>query len=113
MRKNILVFIDRTGNEGGILPDESRTNVYKLYRATRSGPDSAVDPSRQVAFYIHGIGTPMRRIRSDWIRAVSGHAAATPPSNVMNSRRLIRSLHPRGRVIRGKPRGQASWQPAD
>jgi uncharacterized protein (DUF2235 family) len=58
MAKNILVYIDGTGNEGGILPDESRTNVYKLYRATRSGPDSLVDPSKQLAFYIHGIGTP-------------------------------------------------------
>jgi uncharacterized protein (DUF2235 family) len=58
MARNILVFIDGTGNEGGILPDESRTNVYKLYRATRSGPDSIVDPTTQLAFYIHGIGTP-------------------------------------------------------
>jgi len=58
MAKNILVFADGTGNEGGLLPDESRTNVYKLYRATRSGPDSSVDPSKQLAFYIHGIGTP-------------------------------------------------------
>jgi hypothetical protein len=30
MAKNILVFADGTGNEGGLLPDESRTNVYKL-----------------------------------------------------------------------------------
>ena len=58
MAKNILVFIDGTGNEGGILPDESRTNVYKLYRATRSGPDSSIDPLKQLAFYVHGIGTP-------------------------------------------------------
>lgn len=58
MAKNVLVFFDGTGNEGGILPDESRTNVYKLYRATRSGPDSTVDPAKQAAFYIHGIGTP-------------------------------------------------------
>ena len=27
--RNILVFADGTGNEGGLLPDESRTNVYK------------------------------------------------------------------------------------
>lgn len=31
MTKNILVFADGTGNEGGLLRDESRTNVYKLY----------------------------------------------------------------------------------
>src|SRR5262249_55705375 len=27
MAKNILLFADGTGNEGGLLPDESRTNV--------------------------------------------------------------------------------------
>jgi uncharacterized protein (DUF2235 family) len=58
MTKNILLFVDGTGNEGGLLPDESRSNVYKLFRATRSGPDSSIDPRRQIAFYLHGIGTP-------------------------------------------------------
>jgi hypothetical protein len=58
MAKNILIFADGTANEGGLLPDESRTNVYKLYRATRVGPDSIIDPSKQLAFYISGIGTP-------------------------------------------------------
>jgi uncharacterized protein (DUF2235 family) len=68
MRKNILIFADGTGNEGGLLPDESRTNVYKLFRATRSGPDSIVDPSKQIAFYIPGIGTPVIRHNSFWDR---------------------------------------------
>jgi uncharacterized protein (DUF2235 family) len=58
MARNILIFADGTGNEGGLIPDESRTNVYKLYRATRTGPDSNIDPSRQIAFYIRGVGTP-------------------------------------------------------
>ena len=57
MAKNILIFADGTGNEGGLLPDESRTNVYKLFRATRTGPDSPIDPAKQIAFYISGIGT--------------------------------------------------------
>jgi uncharacterized protein (DUF2235 family) len=59
--KNILVFADGTGNEGGLLPDESRTNVYKLYRATRTGPDSIIDPKKQLALYVPGIGTPTAR----------------------------------------------------
>lgn len=46
MAKNILVFADGTGNEGGLLPDESPTNVYKLYRATRTGPESIIDPNK-------------------------------------------------------------------
>jgi uncharacterized protein (DUF2235 family) len=58
MGKNILIFADGTGNEGGLLPDESRTNVYKLFRATRTGPDSSIDPAQQIAFYIPGVGTP-------------------------------------------------------
>jgi hypothetical protein len=90
MPKNILVFIDGTGNEGGVLPDESRTNVYKLYRATRSGPDSVVDLSRQLAFYVHGIGTlePVSATSSEItstrrLAAVlpSGSSMATPRSS--------------------------------
>jgi uncharacterized protein (DUF2235 family) len=59
--KNILVFADGTGNEGGLLPDESRTNVYKLYRATRTGPESFINPHKQLAFYVPGIGAPIVR----------------------------------------------------
>jgi hypothetical protein len=47
MAKNILIFADGTGNEGGLLPDESRTNVYKLFRVTRTGPDSPIDPAKR------------------------------------------------------------------
>ncbi|MCK1547036.1 DUF2235 domain-containing protein [Bradyrhizobium sp. 179] len=68
MAKNILVFADGTGNEGGLLPDESRTNVYKLYRATRTGPDSIIDPKRQLALYIPGIGTPVPGHTNAWGR---------------------------------------------
>ncbi|MFB6465026.1 DUF2235 domain-containing protein [Bradyrhizobium tunisiense] len=68
MAKNILVFADGTGNEGGLLPDESRTNVYKLYRATRTGPDSVIDPKEQLALYVPGIGTPGPSHDSGWGR---------------------------------------------
>lgn len=68
MAKNILIFADGTGNEGGLLPDESRTNVYKLYRATRTGPDSIIDPGKQLAFYVPGIGTPTARHDTRWDR---------------------------------------------
>jgi uncharacterized protein (DUF2235 family) len=69
MGKNILIFADGTGNEGGLLPDESRTNVYKLFRATRPGPDTIVDPAKQIAFYVPGIGTPAVFHNSSWDRA--------------------------------------------
>jgi hypothetical protein len=49
MGRNILVLADGTGNEGGLLPDESRTNVYKLFRAVRVDPDSGIKPSEQLS----------------------------------------------------------------
>ncbi len=55
--KNIVIFSDGTGQRGGILFDERRSNIYKLYRACRCGPDSTVDPKQQLCFYDPGIGT--------------------------------------------------------
>ncbi len=72
MPKNILIFADGTGNEGGLLPDESRTNVYKLYRATRIGPDSLVNPVGQIAFYVPGVGTPGTTPPTRWRRIMKG-----------------------------------------
>lgn len=57
MAKNILVFADGTGQAGGLRPDQRLSNVYKLYRATRTGPDSPINPKEQVAFYDPGLGT--------------------------------------------------------
>jgi uncharacterized protein (DUF2235 family) len=37
--------------------DEDRTNIYKLYRATRVCPDSCIDPKEQAAFYDPGLGS--------------------------------------------------------
>jgi uncharacterized protein (DUF2235 family) len=57
MPRNIVIFSDGTGQRGGVLFDERRSNIYKLYRAARSGPDSSVDPDSQFAYYDPGIGT--------------------------------------------------------
>lgn len=38
--RNVVIFSDGTGQRGGLYFDEERTNVYKLYRATRVAPDS-------------------------------------------------------------------------
>ncbi len=57
MAKNVIIFSDGTGQVGGIKFDEDRTNIYKLYRATRVGPDSTINPSEQVAFYDPGLGS--------------------------------------------------------
>jgi uncharacterized protein (DUF2235 family) len=57
MAKNIVIFSDGTGQDGGVRPDQRLSNVYKLYRATRIGPDSKIDPAQQIAFYDAGLGT--------------------------------------------------------
>jgi uncharacterized protein (DUF2235 family) len=55
--KNIVIYSDGTGQRGGLLFDERRSNIYKLYRATRCGPDSTVNPAEQLTFYDPGLGT--------------------------------------------------------
>jgi uncharacterized protein (DUF2235 family) len=47
------------------MPDEARSNVYKLFRATRVSPDTIVDPKHQIAFYDGGLGS---RADGDGIR---------------------------------------------
>jgi uncharacterized protein (DUF2235 family) len=55
--RNIVVLSDGTGQRGGVYFDEARTNIYKLYRAARCGPDSSISPEHQLAFYDPGLGT--------------------------------------------------------
>ena len=57
MGKNVVIYSDGTGQAGGFRFDENRSNIYKLYRATRCGPDSNVDPNVQVTFYDPGLGS--------------------------------------------------------
>ena len=55
--KNIIIFSDGAGQAGGLTPDENVSNIYKLYRATRCGPQSSVDPRQQLTFYDPGLGS--------------------------------------------------------
>lgn len=57
MPKNIAVFSDGTGQDGGVRAEQRMSNVYKLYRVCRLGPDSGINPEEQVAFYDPGLGT--------------------------------------------------------
>jgi uncharacterized protein (DUF2235 family) len=57
MPKNIVVFSDGTGQDGGVRPEQRLSNVYKFYRASRIAFDNAIDPSEQVALYDPGLGT--------------------------------------------------------
>ena len=37
--------------------EQRMSNIYKLYRACRVAPDTAIDPHEQVSFYDPGLGT--------------------------------------------------------
>ncbi|MBJ6121307.1 T6SS phospholipase effector Tle1-like catalytic domain-containing protein [Sphingomonas mollis] len=56
MAKNVLIFSDGTGQIGGLRPDQRLSNIYKLYRAMRPGPDSPMGWDEQYAFYDPGLG---------------------------------------------------------
>ena len=75
MPKTILIFSDGTGQAGGLKPDQHLSNVYKLFRATRVGPDSPVDPAAQIAFYDAGLGTKKENQRR-WRRFHGRHRLA-------------------------------------
>ncbi|MBU4527085.1 MAG: DUF2235 domain-containing protein [Hoeflea sp.] len=76
MAKDILIFSDGTGQIGGMRPDQRLSNVYKMYRAMRPGPDSPISPKEQVAFYDAGLGAgetggiTFKRIRNFFASAV-------------------------------------------
>jgi uncharacterized protein (DUF2235 family) len=57
MPRNIPIFSDGTGQAGGLTPDERISNIYKLHRATRIGPESSVNPGEQLAYYDAGLGS--------------------------------------------------------
>lgn len=57
MSKNIIVFSDGTGQDGGVRAEQRMSNIYKMYRACRVSPETIIDPRDQVAFYDPGLGT--------------------------------------------------------
>src|ERR1700716_3257399 len=57
MPKNIVVYSDGTGQDGGVRPEQRISNVYKMYRSSRVHPDNPIDPAEQVCFYDPGLGT--------------------------------------------------------
>lgn len=87
--RNIVILSDGTGQRGGILVDERRSNIYKLYRATRCGPDSSVDPSRQVAHYDPGLGTLPGGIDSPAAFARSVYNLASQATGLGITRNII------------------------
>ena len=106
MARNILIFSDGTGQVGGYEFDEDRTNVYKLYRATRVGPNSCIAPHEQAAFYDPGLGSlgqggfPLGRL-AHWIyRKVSQATGLSITGNIIDcNAAIIRLAKPDDRIL--------------
>lgn len=94
MQKNILIFSDGTGQAGGLTPDERISNIYKLYRATRVGPESSTDPAEQLAYYDAGLGSrppsggsfeTLFRIAHNFLSQATGFGLTTIPALLQGS----------------------------
>lgn len=104
--RNVVILSDGTGQRGGRTFDEARTNVYKLFRSTRVGPDSTINPDEQIAFYDAGLGTletegtaPERIIRLIY-NAVSQATGLGLTRNIINCyAALIRLWRPGDRIF--------------
>lgn len=57
MPKNIVILSDGTGQDGGVRPEQRWSNIYKMFRVCRVGPETAINPREQVVFYDPGLGT--------------------------------------------------------
>lgn len=82
MPKNIIVYSDGTGQDGGVRPEQRVSNIYKMYRASRVAFDNAIDPAVQVAMYDAGLGTDI------------GATAMTAPGRFIQ--KLLASVDGRG-----------------
>jgi uncharacterized protein (DUF2235 family) len=106
MSKNIVIFSDGTGQAGGLKPDQALSNVYKLFRAARSGPDNSVDPAAQVAFYDAGLGTendegsiPIRPIKL-YRKALSGATGTGISRNIADCyEAILKHYEPGDRIF--------------
>jgi uncharacterized protein (DUF2235 family) len=84
MSKNIVIFSDGTGQDGGVRPEQLVSNIYKLYRGARVWFDNAAHPAQQVTFYDPGLGTDI------------GATAITAPGRFIQ--KLLASVEGRGIV---------------
>lgn len=57
MGRNIVIFSDGTGQDGGVRPEQRVSNIYKMYRASRVSFDNSIDPAAQITMYDPGLGT--------------------------------------------------------
>lgn len=106
MARNIIIYSDGTGQVGGVAFDECRSNIYKLYRATRVGPDSRISPTDQVAYYDAGLGSrppsggtlrTAYRVISNFVSQATGFGLTT---NIIDCyQMIIRHWRPGDRIF--------------
>lgn len=92
--RSIVIFSDGTGQDGGVRPEQRLSNVYKLYRAARVGPDNSIDPNEQVAFYDPGLGTDtsavgLTGLRRSWTRLMSSITGRGITTNIADCYEFI------------------------
>jgi uncharacterized protein (DUF2235 family) len=106
MPKNIVIFSDGTGQAGGLRPDQTLSNVYKLYRASRVDPENDIDPKQQIAFYDAGLGTerdegsiPIQAIKV-YRKALSGATGTGISRNIADCyEAIIKHYEPGDRIF--------------
>lgn len=104
MPKNIVIYSDGTGQDGGVRPEQRMSNIFKMYRATRPSPDSRVDPREQVVFYDPGLGTDagatgltsLRRGFTKLLSSVTGRGITTNIADCYEF--IINHYHPGDRI---------------
>jgi hypothetical protein len=92
--KNIVVYSDGTGQDGGVRPDQRLSNVYKLFRASRVGPDSQINPRDQIAFYDPGLGTDddvhgLTKLKRDFLKTAGSVTGRGIADNIIDCYEFI------------------------
>jgi uncharacterized protein (DUF2235 family) len=105
MSKNIVVYSDGTGQDGGIRPEQRVSNIYKMYRGSRVSFENAIDPAAQVTMYDPGLGTDIgataltapRRFLQKLISSIDGRGITT---NIIDCYTFILNhYHPGDRIF--------------
>ena len=104
MPRNILIFSDGTGQAGGLTPDERISNIYKLYRAARVGPE-LIDQSCGAACLLR---RGSRLPPAEWRPVQNGgsHGSQLPERGDR-----LRADHQYRRLLRNADPALAAWGP--
>jgi putative transposase len=91
MAKNIVIFSDGTGQAGGLRPDQNLSNIYKLFRACRTGMNRLVLDALLMALWRRQPRAPVI-VHSDQGCQFTGHEWQT----FLRDHNLVSSMSRRG-----------------